>query len=477
MLCVNYCLILLLMRYEKFIIILMVLTVFMDDFRFGNEDFRRSATFDFYYYYVIWILFIIHYIRKRKEIPVWPRWFLLGILALFTNSVFGGAASGSLKFPMLKQMIGITYSSVAYFSLIKFNDFDLKRIFNLYLKAAFWVAVWGIAEQGMHILGFKFRFGGSFIEDFTKLIGFENFWNNYKITSTGFNRVYSIMGEPYYLSVALLPAFFYYANRLFGSASFRDWSHKWKFGVIALCFLFTFSTAGYVGILMTGMFIGVNRGFFDLRRFGLLFIPVFLLIILPNVARLRNAFFELQVRVDDTVKAFLYKGVMDRKEIAKLNSSTFALYSNFLIAGKSFELYPLTGAGLGSHEISYNKYFDIFLDKNIKKMYGTFNSKDANSLFIRLLSETGIIGIVIFFIGLFSFFIYKKGIDIPELNTLTIINQAVFIMMIIRLLRTGNYIGQGFYFFFFLYALSAIQIRQFYNNTPSASTADNIPDA
>ena len=110
-------------------------------------------------------------------------------------------------------------------------------------------------------------------------------------------------------------------------------------------------------------------------------------------------------------------------------------------------------------------------------MYGTFNSKDANSLFIRLLSEGGLIGLAIFFIALFAFFVYKRGIDVPEIATLTIINQAVFIMMVIRLLRTGNYIGQGFYFFFFLYALAAIQIRQYYNNQSAPETADKMPEA
>jgi hypothetical protein len=109
-------------------------------------------------------------------------------------------------------------------------------------------------------------------------------------------------------------------------------------------------------------------------------------------------------------------------------------------------------------------------------MYGTFNAKDGNSLFIRLLSEGGLIGLSIFFIALFYFFVYKRGIDVPELTTLTIINQSVFIMLIIRLLRTGNYIGQGFYFFFFLYALSAIQIRQYYKNQASGNTAESIPD-
>jgi len=53
----------------------------------------------------------------------------------------------------------------------------------------------------------------------------------------------------------------------------------------------------------------------------------------------------------------------------------------------------------------------------------------------------------------------------------------VFIMLVIRLLRTGNYIGQGFYFFFFLYALSAIQIRQYYKNQATENTSDSIPEA
>jgi hypothetical protein len=465
------------MRLEKYLIVLTIFTVFMDDFRFGDEKQRAFAAFDFYYYYVIWLLFILHYISKRREIPVWPRWFMLGILVLFTNSLIGGAASDSLKFGMVKQMLGITYSSLAYFSLIKYENFDLQKVFRYYVSGAFWVSIWGLGEQAMHILGFKYRFEGSIIEETTRLLGFANFWENYKITSTGFNRVYSIMGEPYFLAVALLPALYYLMNCIIGPKLVRNRKEWFRCGVVGLCILFTFSAAGYAGIGMSILLIGVNHGFFDLRRFGILFIPIFLLVILPQISNLRKLFFELQVRVDDTIKAFIYKGVMEKKEIAKLNSSTFALYSNFLIAGQSFESHPYTGAGLGSHELSYKKYFDRFLDKNLKKMYGDFNTKDANSLFIRMLSEGGLIGLGLLFVAIFSFFVYKKGINNPQLYYLTLINQGVFLMLLVRLLRTGNYIGQGFYFFFFLYALSAIQIRRYYKNQPLAETAESIPEA
>jgi hypothetical protein len=284
------------------------------------------------------------------------------------------------------------------------------------------------------------------------------------------------MGEPYFLAVALLPAFYYLMNCMIGPKLVRNRKEWFRFGVVGLCMLFTFSAAGYAGIGMSVLMVGVNHGFFDLRRFGVFFIPIFLLVILPQVANLRKLFFELQVRVDDTIKAFVYKGVMDKKEIAKLNSSTFALYSNFLIAGKAFESHPYTGAGLGSHELSYQRYFDRFLDKNLQKMYGNFNSKDANSLFIRMLSEGGLIGLGLLLFAIFAFFVYKKGIREPDLCYLTLINQGVFLMMIVRLLRTGNYIGQGFYFFFFLYALAAIQIKKYYKNQDSPDTAANIPE-
>lgn len=451
----------------------MVLTIFLDDFRFGSESSRGSSSFDFYYYYVIWAVFLVHYISKRKHFPFWPGWFLTGILILFTNSLFGGILSDSLKFPMLKQMLGIAYSSLAYFALFKFSDFNLPKLFNTYLKAAFWVSVWGVAEEIMRLMGINFRYMAGPVRTILEAIGFSNMWDNYKPVSVGLFRVYSIMGEPYFLAVALLPAVYYYLNCMFGPKTIRNWKYKWEFLVVLLCYLLTFSSAGYIGLVLGAGLVAINLGLFNLRKTGIIFFPLLFLIIIPRLNDFRKMFFELQVRVDDTIKAFISKGNMSKQEMAKLNSSTFALYSNFLIAGKSFEEYPVTGAGLGSHEISYERYFDQFLDKRFKIMYGKFNTKDANSLFIRFLSEGGIIGLTLLFVAIFSFFVFTRGINVPELAMLTVMNQGVFIMMLVRLLRTGNYIGQGFYFFFFLYAFSAIAIRRYYRNLAKKQNEQN----
>lgn len=452
------------MRFEKIILFLMVFSIFMDDFRFGSDANRGALGFDLYYYYVVWIVFLIHFFIRFKSLPKWPAWFLGGILVLFTNSIIAGVFSDSLKFPMLKQFIAITYSATAYFATLQYTKFNLDRLFRIYLKGAFWVAVWGVAEQAFRVLGFHQRFAGSAIEKITRLIGFNNLWDNTKSVSVGLYRVYSIMGEPYFLAVALIPAMHYYMNRMLGPKPVRSWKDYRPFAVILTCYLFTFSSAGYTGLILSLGLVGFNLGLFNLKKTGIIFIPVLLFIVIPKLPELRTAFFELQVRVDDTVKAFTSKTPLNKKELAKLNSSTFALYSNFLIAGEAFAANPITGAGLGSHEISYDRYFDKYMDKILKKMYGKFNTKDANSLFIRLMSEAGIIGLILLFVAVTAFFVGTKGIRNPELYLYTIINQGVFIMMIVRILRTGNYIGQGFYFFFFLYAFSAIFIRRYYNS-------------
>ena len=84
-------------------------------------------------------------------------------------------------------------------------------------------------------------------------------------------------------------------------------------------------------------------------------------------------------------------------------------------------------------------------------MYGMFNAKDGNSLFIRLMSETGLMGLFMVFLYIFKFRLKKKHVVSSQTYYYLILNQAVFIVFVIRLIRTGNYIGQGFFFFFFLY--------------------------
>lgn len=423
------------MRFERIIVFFMVLSIFLDDFIFGADN-RRGSTFDFYYYYLIFLSFLVYFLIRRKSMPWFPSWFFRFLLISFTLSVVAGSLSGKLGFPMLKQMIGITFSSIAYYNLYKFTNFDVKRLFGIYLTCSFYVALYGLGEE------------------FLQLAGFNQYFDNVKRVTGGFYRVYSIMGEPYFLAVALIPAVYFYLNKMIGVKKFRDQKEIIRFGVITLCYLFTFSSAGFIGLAIMLALLAYNHKFFTVTSSKFFIMLLFVGILGPSLNLKELSITEIRVRIMDSFKAFGSSSTLDKDQIAKLNSSTFALYSNYLIAQKSFDENPLIGSGLGSHESTYNEYFESLFGKKFLEMYGMFNAKDGNSLFIRMMSETGIIGLVMLFYFVFKHFRGRKYLRTEELCYYTIINQGVFVVFIIRILRTGNYIGQGFFFFFFLYYIT-----------------------
>lgn len=84
------------------------------------------------------------------------------------------------------------------------------------------------------------------------------------------------------------------------------------------------------------------------------------------------------------------------------------------------------------------------------------NVEDANSLFLRLRSETGLLGLLLIFIFIFKFHIIRKN---DKSGYLWIINNGILSMFAIRLLRFGHYFATGFFFFFWLYYFSKIDSK------------------
>lgn len=431
------------MRFERLLIFLMVLSIFLDDYIIGysSNEARAASPFDFYYYYLIFLTFLFYYLVKIKKVPWLPSWFLTPLMILFISSFITGLSLGNLSFSMAKQVIGITFSSIAYYNLIRYTKYDLTRLFNIYLNIAFYVAIYGV------------------IEEFLLLRGIYILSDNVKLVSGGFYRVYSIMGEPYFLAVALIPALYHYLNKFFGVKSFRQRKTFIRLGIILACYVFTFSSAGIIGLGLMFAFILYNHGYFTPTNVRFILLILIVLLFFPSGDKKLFSLKEFEVRMADSYKAFSNSDNLTKAEIAKFNSSTFALYSNYVIAQKSFSENPISGSGLGSHEKTYDEYFGSLFGKKFLIMYGEFNQKDGNSLFIRLMSETGLIGLTLIFLFVFRFMLGRKQIRNPEMVPYIIINQGIFIVFIIRLMRTGNYIGQGFFFFFFLYYFTYLMAK------------------
>lgn len=360
------------------------------------------------------------------------------MIFLYLTSFITNIIYGTMSMHLLKQVLGITYSSAAFYLLLRANNYNIEFLFRIYIKIAFYVALWGLITEVMLLRGIVYT-------------------DKIKLTSSGFYRIYSIMGEPYFLAVALLPALYFHTYCFLHDRHYRSVLNNWiRLGVIGICYIFTFSSAGFIGLAMIIIMYMWSADYFSLLRgqLRLLLAPVILILGIVFYNNLKEALSEFQERIDDTFELFS-DGEVDVDAVSEANSSSFALYTNYIIAKESFVRNPLLGSGLGSHPVNYDITFAKYFPPEFITRFGVFNKFDANSLFLRLMSETGLLGLLAVIIFLFRFFMGKRYIKNPKIRYLNIINQSIFILIFVRLLRTGSYFGNGFFFFIFIYYYSA----------------------
>jgi hypothetical protein len=391
--------------------------------------------FDLYYYYFILLIFMGAMLAKGYYITLPPAWYSKTLGILFLISLVVCWYYGLLGFEYFKQVFGITFTSIAYFNVIKVYQFNVRKIFHYYLLFAFLVALHGVIANLLHMVGIHIT-----------LV--------YPISGFRF-RESGIMGEPFYLAMALTPAIVYYICYFK-----RTWTeNKYRFVIILLCYIVTYSSTALFGIGLAMFFSLYLNDFFSVRSNRFIFIPllaapvvIFVVILINNVSLINE-------RYNDTTSLFLSNEI-DVREAGKSNSSTFALYSNYVIAKESFLNNPLFGSGLGSHPLIYEKTFLKYFPANYLKGYGAQNQQDANSRFLRLMSETGLTGLVLFLIAVIGFMAPKSGVVDVGTKELAAINYGILVYLILGLIRNGNYINVGFFLFFFLYYYSYLPVSQ-----------------
>ncbi len=409
-----------------FLSILSILVVFSI---FYDKALRGVLPFDFYYYYPVFILFLITVLFKFGRIWMTPRWFNIGCLIIIGTSMIGGVIRDTLGFEFIKQVFGIYFTAIVYYNLIRINNFDVKAIFKLYLQLAVYVAYFGVFDNMLHIAGIHLT----------------------PVNQTGpfMYREYAFMGEPFYLTLALTPAVFYYIMRFSESIKYR----KIQFIFLIACYLLTYSSTAVAGLILAGVFYLHNNGYLGQRAGKFLLLPIIALPMFLAVSSLVKNVDLINARFNDSFNLF-FSSEIQTQEAREANSSTFALYSNYVVARDSFLENPLTGSGLGSHPLIYEETFKKYFPVEYLKAFGAQNQQDANSKFLRLISETGLVGLVTFLIAFFMFKVPRRYFDISTYKDVTIINHAIFTYIFLCLLRNGNYINIGFFLFFFLYYYS-----------------------
>jgi O-antigen ligase len=125
------------------------------------------------------------------------------------------------------------------------------------------------------------------------------------------------------------------------------------------------------------------------------------------------------------------------------------------VTRKAFEENPVTGTGLGTYELSYERFFPEELKYNT-----LLNNKDAGSLGFRLVAETGLVGFALFCFFLVRCKLRSSRAGNPYYELCWIINSGIFVMIVLEVIRDGNYTNHGKFFFMLLYYYTYVLAKE-----------------
>ena len=401
------------MRQTGFINFMIFLSVFVSSITFFRDPFEG------YFHYIIFLLllpiFMLKFGLPKKIIGSIFILFVVGVLEIFL---------GNNTWPLfLKIFLGFVLSVSFYGYVLDYFKFDTQKIFSFYIKGAIIVSYIGL---------FQFVF---FYLSFTPGYNFSWLFNKWGLVSGGFGiRVNSIFSEPAQCAIVLAPACFVAIYNLI-SRNKKYLLTKFQSVLIIFVTFLTTSSTGYIGLLFILLFLLFNYGKISYFFLG---VPV---IILASVL-LYNNVPDFKSRVDTSIALWI-EGDFG---IENTNTSSFVLYNNYHIAQENFLTNPFTGTGLGSHPIAFDKYS---LTNRSDIIDLQFNKADGNSLLIRLISETGILGVVFIFVFMRRFYVRRDPFNVDA--TFWIISNSVLIIIILYLLRQGNYFLNAFPLFMWIY--------------------------
>lgn len=399
-------------RKNFFFIFLIYLSVFINSYVFFREP------FEFYLGYIVYI-FLLPVFVSRYGIN---RSLFFIFLILFVTGVFNIVMQNNTPSLFFKVYTGLALSYFFYYYVVVEFNYNVEKLFKWYLKGAYFVSLLGLAQFVFFQVGFEwgYRFGYVF-----------NKWGISPGGTFGI-RVNSVFAEPTHLAAVLSTAFFVAIYDLFRRKHL--YLYRYQSLVIIAVYLLSFSGLAQAGIFLTVIFFAIS---FGLIRYFVVTIPV--AIILFNV--LYNNVTEFKERLDSIVS--LWSG--NKFELGKTHGSSFILYNNFIVATENFKTNFVFGTGIGSHPIAFEKHS---IGKEIDTWGFNLNSADANSMFLRLVSETGLFGVLIFLIIIVKCYVVRG--ENPTSNH-WLISNALLIMILLNLFRQGHYFLNGFPFFVIMY--------------------------
>ncbi len=397
--------------FRWFTVISIFITIFISSYVFFKEPFEA---------YVSYLAFVIFFPIFFTKFGL-PRWPVLLFFPLLFSGIVNVAAGQNSSTMFTKIFVGFFASVLFYHYVIQVFHFKLKELFKYYMTGAFIVSLIGIFQLLSYFVGFTPGYNYTWL------------FNKWSFTEGGVGiRLNSVFSEPSNFALVIAPAFFVSLHNVWTKKTL--FIIRWQSIIIILAYILTFSSVGIIGIFLCIIFFLINLG---VLKYSIIFVPILTF----SFDFAYESIPEFRERLDGTFIMFETKNYKSYD----IHGSSFVLYNNYHIALENFKLHPLFGTGLGSHPVAFDKY-------SLTNLTGAvdieFNKMDANSMALRLMSETGLYGLFVMFFILFKCWIFKQRAASEEH---WVMSNGLALIIILYLARQGHYFLNGFPFFLWMY--------------------------
>lgn len=343
---------------------------------------------------IVFCYYLFKYIIIQKKLPKIPLTFFVIFIYISIVTLLNLYNSSSI------QNILFLIIEIITFIFYCHDQKNYNRIYKVLYVSAFILSLYGIIQV------IAYQFGLRNIYDITLY----NFNRNANYLHAG--RSNSLYSEPAHLCAILASGFFIgLVNR-----KKVEYTKSYKTLIILIYSLLTFSTLVYISITIFLLYYLINIKKLNSKK-TLIAIITFLL--LGSVFLYYN---------QDFVETSIYKAysLINPDSYSVDDQTGYAIVSNIKIASLKMRDGYIFGTGLYSHQIYYREYFYQIYNGGLM-----INYVDAASLFTRIFSELGIVGLVAFLM-----FLIRKIIKNSKRNKNM---MFIIILLILEGMRIGHY--------------------------------------
>lgn len=380
-----------------------------------------KTPFEFYFHYIFFLALTPVFILKYGIPKLIPKVLFIPLVVGLIHVTIGN----NNGFTFVKIFGGLCLTILFFYHILILQSFDVKKLFYWYCKCCYLLSVIAVIQIFSFLIGFKLGY------DFSWIL---NKWSVIYGGLIGI-RVNSVLSEPSQLGIVLSPALYVAISNLVSKSNIII--NKLQSLIILMVVILTTSSVAYIGLLICLLLV------FNTLKFRFLIIGFSISLLMFNISY--NYVDDFRLRVDAARGLWIENDF----KISNTNNSSFVLYNNLHIAAENLKIYPIFGTGLGSHETAFKNHT---LTNTVINYDFDFNIKDGNSLFIRLCTETGLFGVIFILLLCAKSFIINDNISNEiEISDFKLISRAIFVLIVLSLIRQGNYMLNGLPLIFLMY--------------------------